>query len=124
MKQTNLFDLPDLIPNGNPKVSGKELRDKGIETAINHADDVCDNWGELAFQFFVNYARNSKVPFMTNDAVMASNGIIPEPPDLRSWGAIAVRAVKSGYISRTGYGEVKNPKHHAAPKSLWQWVQK
>jgi len=101
--------------------TGKQLRDRGIKQAIDHAEKVHENRGEKAYQFLLSYAKNNK-EFMTEDVRNASKGIVPEPPSKRAWGGVVVRAKNSGVIQRIDYRNVTNPKAHATPATLWQTI--
>lgn len=104
-------DKPDLF-------SGPELRDKGIQAAVEHADLEYEAWSEKAFQYLLGYIAIHK-EFMAEEVRLASKGQVPEPPSKRAWGAIIVRAVKKGLIKRLGYKSVKNPTAHCAIVSVW-----
>lgn len=99
--------------------SGQELANRGINSAAAHADNKVKNWTEQAFMFYKEYAEQNRT-FMSEDVRMASIGIVPEPPSLRAWGAIARRAIKEGIISRVGHVSVKSPTGHCGLVSLWE----
>jgi hypothetical protein len=109
--QPDLFDI----------ARGKQLRDAGIETAGAHADAVSENWRERAYLLFkVFAARNAE--FMTEDVRAWAKPLIEDPPDMRAWGGVAVRARKAGLIVRHGYAAQKDPKSHRAPGNVWRTV--
>lgn len=111
----------DSNPNPNQQMnlfSGEQLRDRGIKMAVDHANAVVESWSDIAYRFLLNY--NPGVPFMGEDVRNASFGIVPEPPDLRAWGGTLRRAATAGIITRVGYGNVKNPKAHAHPTTIWK----
>jgi len=97
--------------------TGEELRDEGIQKAVEHADEVHESWSDKAYQFLLDYDPQSE--FMTEDLRQASTRYLPEPPSLRAWGAVVVRAVKNGVIQRVGYRAVSNNKAHRTPASVW-----
>lgn len=99
--------------------SSENLRDAGIKLAIDHADEVSEKWSEVAYQFLLKFIKSNK-EFMTEQIRSASTGIVPEPPTTRAWGGIIVRAKKSGLIKRIDFQNVKNPKAHCTPASVWQ----
>lgn len=101
---------------------GKELRDKGIQQSFDFAEKKKVNWGSIAYDFLLKYVKNNS-EFMAEDVRIASNGIVPEPPSKRAWGAIFVQAKRSGLIERVGYGSVKNPKAHRTPATIWKLVK-
>lgn len=101
--------------------TGRELRDKGISTALANANEKVDNWGVKAFNFLKEYMKSNK-EFLAEDVREASKDIVPEPPNKRAWGAIIVRAYKGDLIKRKSYVSVKNPKAHKAIATLWEVV--
>jgi hypothetical protein len=94
------------------------LRDKGIQQAINHADQVKPLWSEQAYNCLLNYIRYND-EFMTEDVREASKHQLSEPPSARAWGGIIVKAVKCGLIYRKGFKNVSNVKAHCTPATLW-----
>ena len=95
-------------------------RDKGIQRAVDHADAVERGWSEMAFDFFVNvFLKHHKGEFQCEDYRASCKGIVPDPPSLRAYGAIVVRAKKMGLIKRIGIGPVKNPKAQMANANVW-----
>lgn len=101
--------------------TGTELRDIGISRAKNNAERQSPGWSETAYNFFINYAKNIGKPFMTNDVVLASSGIVPDTEDKRAWGQIPVKAQRAGLIVWLDYKRGENPKHNKNPRSLWEW---
>ncbi len=109
VEQANIFD------------EGKELRDKGIKQAAQHAEDEYENWHEKASQFLFNYARTHKeFPFSGEMVRNASRDKVPRPPSLRAWGSVMVYGLKVGWIKQVGYVKVVNPKAHRANAALWE----
>jgi hypothetical protein len=96
----------------------RQARDKGIEQAEKHANQVHDSWSDKAFEFLKSFIVNHK-KFLAEDVRYYSAGVIPEPPSQRAWGAVIVRAAKQGLIRRVGYEQVKNAKAHRANASVW-----
>jgi len=104
-KQLNLF-------------SGAELKDIGINRALENAESKNKGWGAIAYGFLLEYIKKNKT-FLAEDVSNASYGIVPEPPSKRAWGAIFVMAKKNNIIKKAGYSPVKNPKAHRTPATLW-----
>ena len=98
--------------------TSQNLRDKGIQQAINHADEVQPLWSEQAYNCLLNYIRYND-EFMTEDVREASKNQLSEPPSARAWGGIIVKAVKCGLIYRKGFKNVSNVKAHCTPASIW-----
>jgi hypothetical protein len=114
--QLKLFNADQKITI--PKSTGKLLRDVGINNSVMHADLVNKNWSDDAYNFLLQYINSNK-EFMAEELRASSKGIVPDPPSLRAWGSVIVRAVKSGLITRTEYRNVSNPKAHCTPASVW-----
>jgi len=113
MKQLKLFpEISQSVDTGN------ELRDKGIQKAEDHANEVIENWSGFAYNFLLDQINNGK-PFMVEDIRDAAKGIIPDPPSLRAWGSIVVKAARNGEIKRIGYHKVRNARAHSTPASVW-----
>lgn len=99
--------------------TGTELRDTGIRRAVDNADRVNGSWSDGAYNLLVTIA-GAGLEFMVEDVRKFAESVnFPVPPSARAWGAIAVKAVKAGVIRRVGYSQVKNPKAHGTPASLW-----
>lgn len=93
-------------------------RDAGIEEAVNHANQVENNWSEQAFEFLKTFA-SSAGEFMTEDVRVAAQGIIPSPPDARAWGGVVKRAAKIGVISKVGVKCKSDKVSHCAFAGVW-----
>ena len=100
--------------------TGKELRDKGIQRAINHAEREEPNWQQQALAYLMRYPGKR---FQAEDVRLWAyeNGLTPAPHD-RAWGAVIIYAKKHGIIRFYGYKNVKNPKAHSTPASVWDKV--
>ena len=99
--------------------TAQELKEEGIEKAINNADRSVKNWSSMAYSFLKGFAR-TRFAFMAEEVREASEGIIPKPPSNRAWGSVITKAKKEGIIIHHGYGQVKNPKAHRANASIWK----
>jgi len=101
-----------------PQQSGEDLRDEGIEQALNHANETAERWSEIAYDFLKRYMLDNPV-FMAENVREAAANIVPEPPSKRAWGGVLVRAAKEGLIIRMGFRNVKNARAHCTPATLW-----
>ena len=118
MKNTQLNLWSGLASEKN-EPTGEQLRDEGIERSKNHANNVINNWSEHAFNFLLKYIQ-SHSQFTTEDVRNASIIFVPRPPDNRAWGAVVLRAVKSGLIKRIDFTTAKNATSHCATIAIWQ----
>jgi len=100
-------------------LKGNELRDMGINQSLENAENTNENWGECAYSFLLKYTKTNKT-FMAEDVRVDSEGIVPEPPSKRAWGAVFVMAKKNKLINSIGFRNVKNPKAHRTPATLWE----
>jgi len=97
-----------------------EARDKGIKRAVDHADRVHDQWSQTVYILFKRFILATTQPFQMEDFRLLVDGqIIGEPPSKRAYGAIVLKAVKEGLITRVGYAPVKNVTAHRAFASVW-----
>jgi hypothetical protein len=99
--------------------TGEELRDAGMALSIESAEQVHENWAEIAYQFLVKYI-NTHSEFMIEEVRAAAINIVPDPPSKRAWGGVVVRARKNFLISRKGFRNVTNSKAHCTPATLWE----
>lgn len=94
-------------------------RDKGIEEAVKHADQVHPNWSESALEYLKVFLAHRKSPFLCEDFREAAENVLPAPPSLRSYGAVILKAAKAGWVKKLGYAKVRNVKAHRTPANLW-----
>lgn len=103
-------------------LSGKTLKEKGMAKALDTANKVIPGWGEECYRFFKIWIRKQRKPFKMESFRESIQGVISDPPSLRTFGAIARRAKKEGLIKHIDYTQTENPKSHAANCSLWAKV--
>lgn len=100
-----------------------DLAVQGMEAAADHAERETEGWNTMAFEAFVRYVAAIKEPFMTEDVRNYAEALgMPEPPDKRAWGSVAMRAKKAGLIVSMGYAPQQSLNSHKAPKTLWKSV--
>jgi hypothetical protein len=100
--------------------SGEELRDAGIALSKETADKKQGGWSERTYELFLEYLEIKKGGFLGEDfRGWASKRGNPEPPSLRAYGHVLVRAAKEGLIYKIGYERTSNPKAHKTPSTLW-----
>ncbi len=113
MNQLSFLDIEKPLP------TGEILRDKGIKKALDHAEDVHNGWQAKAVDFLYIYARDHH-RFSGEMVRMEAKGIVPDPPSLRTWGAVLLTGARKGWIRRVGTIHVTNPKAHACFASEWE----
>lgn len=110
MEQLNIFEDP----------TGEELRDIGINKAVQHADEESDNWSKEAYRYLTIFTMHHEGEFMTeNFREYCEKFKLPTPPSLRAYGSIMVKAANNGLIKKVGYGNVINQKAHCTPATIW-----
>lgn len=103
-------------------LSGKELKDSGILKAEINANRVNPGWSEQAYDYLKIFIRHRRTPFTIESFRASLKSYLPDPPSLRAFGALAVRAKREGLIKRVGFVQVENPKAHQANANLWMKI--
>lgn len=99
-------------------VTGEDLKAKGMALAAASAGPT---WMAQAAAFAIHVATLSvDGTFTTEDVRAMSTGILPEPPNLKSWGAVMAGLAKTGKIRRVGFVRARNKSVHAMHVTLWQ----
>ena len=99
--------------------TGAELKEIGIQQALDFADEKVPKWSETAYNFALGYI--SKVPvFMVEEMRQEAEGFVPDPPSKRAWGGIVRKLKNKKLIEHNGYRQVKNPLAHMANATLWK----
>ena len=102
---------------------GWDLAVEGMNNAAAHAERDNEGWNRMAFEAFVKYASATAEPFMTEEVRWYAEALgIPEPPDNRAWGSVAMRAKHAGLVYSVGYAPQKSVNTHRSPKTLWKSV--
>ncbi len=106
------------------KVDMFEEGRQGMAQAAANAELVEPGWGERALTALHRYARvrlavaNIRHPDFT--AEQARDAIVIESPtDSRAWGAVVAKAIRLGYIEKTGqFAPARSS--HGSPKPLYR----
>lgn len=86
------------------------------QAAADAADRRNSGWSDDAYAAFVAFAKiDPSRRFTTEDARRAAKNV-PDAPDCRAWGAVAVRAKREGIVISTGYALAQ----YGDPKTLWK----
>src|SRR5690625_75765 len=107
------------------EITGRDLRDAGIERALENANEQIDNWSDIAYsalQVFVS--EHPDQTFMTEEVrnYAYDHLAIPYPPHCRAWGGVMLRASRQGLIRKVGVEPVKTPSNHMANAAVWEKV--
>lgn len=92
----------------------------GAQAAADRADRVHGDWTDKAYAAFVAYAKSHQ-QFTTEDVITASPEV-PEAPEKRAWGAIALMAKRRGLVRKVGFDTAKSVHAHRRPVSVWAAV--
>lgn len=96
----------------------RSARDAGMQQALDHAEAVVYEWGDLAFAFLENFIRG-RMYFISEDVSDAFKAAGHEqPPTDRAWGSIYIRARKAGWIVQDGCG--RSRRRHASICPRWK----
>jgi hypothetical protein len=100
------------------QVRSEANRDAGIAHAVGGAEIKEPGWIEAALKYLERYPYNK---FMTEELRLWShaNGL-PHPSNNRVWGGVVRVAHNRGLITHKGYNNVRNPKAHSTPASVWE----
>jgi len=116
MTQADLFD------NMQRTARARLLRDQGMQTAIDHADAVSEEWSERAYGKLRAYVAGLHSGALFTCEVVrdyAERSGLPPPPDKRAWGGIMVRGRHAGLFRKHGFTIATDPKVHCNPVSQW-----
>jgi len=102
-----------------PPPTGRGLRDKGINQALQHTEKLNNGWQEKALAFLEEYCKTHH-RFSGEMVRIEAKGIVPEPPSLRTWGAVLLTGSRKGWIRQVGYVHVSNINAHCANAALWE----
>lgn len=101
--------------------SGEQLKNAGMQLAVDHANAVEPSWSDRAYDFlvyqFLPYHKRFMAEEVRSYAAMAD---FPLPPSARAWGGVVNRAAKQFIIIKIGIKPVENPKAHQANATYWE----
>lgn len=86
------------------------------QAAAGKADSIDNGWTDAAVEGVRRFARSVDTPF-TIEVAREYCPATPEGADARAWGAVAVRAIRAGYIRKTGVYTVDR---YGSPKPLYE----
>lgn len=80
-------------------------RDAGMQSSAEHAEEVMPGWQDRALEELRGFANGygSQCPFTMEEWRMSAEAFgLPQPAELRAYGALTVRAIREGIIEKTG----------------------
>lgn len=102
-----------------PQLDYKARAEQGIRSSAEHAEQDVPGWGEMALAAVLRFANSSQHPFTMEECrgVVTFYGL-PDPPELRAWGAVTQNAIRQGIIIPTGqYARAQSS--NGSPKPLY-----
>lgn len=115
--QLTFDDLPVPAP------TARELRDEGMERAIQHAEADVPGWKDRALDLVRRYAIANEQFICEDVRAFALAEGLPPPPDGRAWGSVMMRAAQANYVTKTDrVACAKDPKVHMSPSTVWLGV--
>lgn len=122
MSQSDLFGDPPEPPPETLRELAVAARDRGIQTAVDHADAVEPGWSDVAFAYLRQFLADKPSGHeFTGEAVrqFAERAGIARPTDKGAWGAVMRRGARAGLMRKIGFTEATDPKVHCNPVSKW-----
>lgn len=106
-------------------LSAIEAKDKGMNQAIDHADEVVPGWSERAYKMFCEWLNGwpSGYRFQIEGfRVSAYARGLPKPPTDRAFAVVAVRARKAGLIKSNGQKATSSATAHRCYANEWEKI--
>lgn len=96
----------------------RQQAEAGMRQALEHAEQECQAWGDLAYRFLCEFARTHP-SFISEDVSDYSKvwGMV-QPPTDRAWGSIYRRAQAAGVIVMDGSG--RSRRRHSSLCPRWR----
>lgn len=98
-------------------MTGNELKDRGQQSALDHADRVIPSWSDVAVATITQMAKLTG--WITADDI---RGVLPDPPHHNAIGAAFSKAAKMGLIKKVGYDKAKHKSAHGRVVMVWAAV--
>ena len=92
-------------PSQREMFQAETRRDSGIQSAIDHAEEVKKGWRRDALAVLEKFlGQRGSVEFLTEAfrVYAKQSGLIADPPDPRAWGGVMVAAKHVGLIESCG----------------------
>jgi len=101
--------------------TGEELRNGGIQVALDSAEIRQIGWKEQAYSVLEGYIKSHMGEFMCEHVRKYAKEIsdLSDPPSERAWGGIFLKASRKKLIRFVRHQKVTNPKAHCAFASVW-----
>jgi hypothetical protein len=90
----------------------------GISKAEAAGNKAGEHWKKIAYDAFVDYAKHHET--FTVEQIISESSYLPDPPDKRAWGIIAIKAKKNNIVENAGWTRSLNKSKHGIPVALWK----
>lgn len=91
------------------------------KSAISRAESGRFNFASICYLFARRSVLRRKNKFTSEDIIKAYHESgLPEPSELRVFGAVMVRLKKEGLIRHAGFGKYKGDQGHCKPTNIWK----
>jgi hypothetical protein len=100
--------------------SGAQLRDIGMQQALDHANAVSDQWSDRAYRYLEYFAAQGTEFRAEQVRIFAEKNGLESPPSARAWGGVINRGVRKEIIRRVRFVPCDNAKAHRANVSVWR----
>lgn len=100
-------------------------RDEGIALAVDHADSNPVKWSDIAYNMLKEWLRPWPCGYrfqIEEFRQVAQIKGLPDPPNQRAFGSIAVRAKSEGLIKSNGQKATRGVTAHRAYANEWEKV--
>lgn len=118
---TSQLSILDLIAEGQQKAH------EGLARAVDHADRETPGWKERCWTLFLEWLDRMPAGFRFKvedfRLYVEAQGKLEQPPSLRAFGLVSIRALKAGLIVSRGTVKVNNPKARRANVGLWEKIK-
>lgn len=96
------------------------LKQQGIDNAINGANNRVPNWSDTCYEYLIEYLQIVNT-FLTEDFRQWCKEVkgFEAPKSSRAFGGVVVRAKENELIKFLCYTSTKNEKAHGTPASKW-----
>lgn len=90
--------------------------------AIDLVQEGVRNWYCDILSYSKKWIATTKLDTFTSEDIIESyrKAKLPEPSEVRVWGAVMRALAREGFIKKAGFREYKNPAGHSKPSRVWK----
>lgn len=105
---------------------GEQLKEKGLDRAIDHAESNLPGWKEKIYSLFKTWLKDKRVGYQFRTESfrlwVETNELIETRASKRSYGFICPKAAREGLIEFAGHEKVVNPRAHRCLANTWRRI--